>query len=209
MLNPLGTLYLAVETSWVSTKALCQHLFARDHVASPASRSSLVYQEAFAIVKSFLKTSGDGTVEDLQAFTSTPAPSPIWVLVLKDRVPTPTLEVAAEHLVDYLGPEGVELAGGKTWWTQRVDPEKGMHCEWIAMKRDWDGADFKKNRKQQQQQRMRKPAEQADPLSRHEEIEDQRCMYYVRIVFALPLVYICQASSSDGFSLADPWWWLL
>lgn len=58
MLNPLGTLYLAVETSFVSLKTLWTHTFDRDRVASPAGRSSLVYQEAFAIVKSFLKTSG-------------------------------------------------------------------------------------------------------------------------------------------------------
>lgn len=120
---------------------------------------------------------GNGTVEDLQTFTSTPAPAPAWVLVHSVHIPPQTLSRAADTLSDYLGPEGIELAGGKSWWRQRLEAKQDLHAEWIAMKRDWDGSGLKRH-KQQHQPHFKKPAHEPDqPYT--SDIDDLRCMYYV------------------------------
>lgn len=123
------------------------------------------------------------------------------MLVLRERIPVTSLEAAADHLTEYLGPEGIELAGGKTWWRQRINPEEGMHCEWISMKRDWDGADIKKSKKQH----LRRPAEQPDPPTYHGELEDQRCMYYVSLYLIPRTTTECRLSyrCTEGDTVND------
>lgn len=169
-MNPLGLFHLLMETSWISAKTAFQHYFRETE-----QRSELLYAEAFSIVKTFLRLSGNAPCEDLQQFTSTPAPSPHYVLVLRVRVPAVKLDEAAEHLTRYLGDEGIELAGGSTWWKQRLEPDKGMQAEWISMKRDYDGKDIKEN--------MKHPRDTSGPAPAYEgSMDEQRCMYYVSLI---------------------------
>lgn len=65
MLNPLNSVLLLLNTCWISTATFWSHLLDKKSVRSPAAREELVYHEAFAIVKGFLKSSGPclGTIQ--------------------------------------------------------------------------------------------------------------------------------------------------
>jgi len=51
-----------------------------------------------------------------------------------ESIPAEFLEKSAAHVVEQLGPGGVEMVGGKQWW--KWAPNK-LTAEWIEMRKDW------------------------------------------------------------------------
>jgi acetyl esterase/lipase len=85
------------------------------------------------LIKKFLVYASHHSVEDLQRFTSQWVPHPAWVLVEEVKIPQKYLTRAAEVIQMQLGPQGIKLVGGKTWWQWRR-PGNEMEAEWIEMR---------------------------------------------------------------------------
>ncbi|EPQ55203.1 lipase/ esterase, partial [Gloeophyllum trabeum ATCC 11539] len=103
-------------------------------------KDELLYDQAFNIVKDFLDAASKHTVEELQSFSNTRTPSPPWVRVVRLLVPMSCCEEAATQLIKALGGEEVakRVVGGTKWW--QVRGVKGVNCEWIVAKKDWQEA---------------------------------------------------------------------
>ncbi|PCG89114.1 Alpha/beta hydrolase fold-3 [Penicillium occitanis (nom. inval.)] len=94
------------------------------------------YDEGLNIVRAFLKHAAHHTVEDLQAFTAQKIPSPTWVKVQEEVIPSEHLTKAAHHVNEQLGERGIKRVGGKTWWQWRGQQDD-LKCEWIEMRSDY------------------------------------------------------------------------
>ncbi|KZT21084.1 alpha/beta-hydrolase [Neolentinus lepideus HHB14362 ss-1] len=103
-------------------------------------KDELLYDQAFNIIKEFLDAASKHTVEELQSFSNTRTPSPPWVRVVRLLVPMSVCEEAAVYLIKALGGEDVakRVVGGTKWW--QVRGLKGVNCEWIVAKKDWEEA---------------------------------------------------------------------
>lgn len=93
------------------------------------------YHEGLRLIRQFLDYSAKHTVEDLQAFTAQWVPAPTWVRIQDVEISAQYLERSARLLQEQLGPRGIELAGGKTWWQWRR-PDAPLKAEWVEMKKD-------------------------------------------------------------------------
>ncbi|KAF2239684.1 alpha/beta-hydrolase [Viridothelium virens] len=91
------------------------------------------YHEGLRLVRAFLLHASHHTVEEIQAFTSQWVPSPRWVRNDEISIPSSDLDRAAIHIQSQLGPRGVEVLGGKTWWQWRLD-DVPLKAEWIEMR---------------------------------------------------------------------------
>ncbi|OKL61444.1 hypothetical protein UA08_03271 [Talaromyces atroroseus] len=94
------------------------------------------YDEGLNVVRAFLKHAAYHTVEELQAFTAQKIPSPTWVKIQEETVPTEYLSKAADNVNAQLGERGIKRVGGKTWWQWRGH-YGDLKCEWIEMKSDY------------------------------------------------------------------------
>lgn len=95
------------------------------------------YHEGLRLIRQFLDYSSKHSVEDLQAFTQQWVPAPTWVRIQDDLISAQWLERSAKLIQAQLGPTGVELVGGKSWWQWRR-PEQPFKAEWIEMKKDFN-----------------------------------------------------------------------
>jgi acetyl esterase/lipase len=95
------------------------------------------YHEGLRLIREFLDYSAKHTVEDLQAFTAQWVPVPTWVRTQDVEVSAQYLERSARLLQDQLGPNGIELVGGKSWWQWRR-PDAPCKAEWVEMKKDYN-----------------------------------------------------------------------
>ncbi|TFK50945.1 alpha/beta-hydrolase [Heliocybe sulcata] len=143
-------------------------------------KEELLYDQAFNIVKEFLDAASKHTVEELQSFSNTRTPSPPWVRVVRLLVPMSTCEEAATHLIKALGGEDVakRVVGGTKWW--QVRGVKGVNCEWIVAKKDWQEAKkrHKAYQKAQQEKANGSPKEnQIDPPSNESESSEDDDKY--------------------------------
>lgn len=93
------------------------------------------YHEGLRLIRQFLDYSSKHTVEDLQAFTAQWVPAPTWVRIQDVDIKLQFLELSARLIRDQLGPKGIELVGGKSWWEWRR-PDGPCKAEWIEMKKD-------------------------------------------------------------------------
>ncbi|KAI9712668.1 MAG: hypothetical protein M1820_001289 [Bogoriella megaspora] len=91
------------------------------------------YHEGLRLVRAFLLHASHHTVEEIQAFTSQWVPSPRWVRVEELSIPPSHLENSATHIQAQLGPRGIELVGGKSWWQWRHQ-DSPLRAEWIEMR---------------------------------------------------------------------------
>ena len=81
----------------------------------------------------------DYTVEEVQAFGSTPTPSPPWVIVIPVSITSDVCALAAKVLIEHFGPAEIEhVVGGTQWWQRRARKDGGIEAEWIAMRKDWN-----------------------------------------------------------------------
>lgn len=95
----------------------------------------LGYHEGLQLVREFLHYAAEHTVEEVQAFTQQWVPVPTWVKTDDVTISSDKLTRAAELLQAQLGPDGIELVGGKTWWQWRRDNAE-LKAEWIEMRKD-------------------------------------------------------------------------
>lgn len=95
------------------------------------------YHEGLRLIRQFLDYSAKHTVEDLQAFTAQWVPAPTWVRIQDVDINARYLEQSARLIQEQLGPAGIELVGGKTWWQWRR-PDAPCKAEWVEMKKDYN-----------------------------------------------------------------------
>ncbi|KAG8804168.1 hypothetical protein FRC16_000108 [Serendipita sp. 398] len=126
---------------------LAKHYFGT-HDTDSAANDELLYASGFKLVKSFLEASSRHTVEELQEFSNIRTPSPYWVHAPRVLVPLVCCELASKYIITALGGEesAKKILGGTKWW--QVRGIKGIDCQWIALKRDWQEA--KRRRKEQE-----------------------------------------------------------
>ncbi|KKY18087.1 putative alpha beta hydrolase fold-3 [Diplodia seriata] len=97
----------------------------------------LGYHEGLQLVREFLHYAAEHTVEEVQAFTQQWVPVPAWVKTEEVTISSNQLTKAADMLQSQLGPDGIELVGGKTWWQWRRDNAE-LKAEWIEMRGDYN-----------------------------------------------------------------------
>jgi acetyl esterase/lipase len=95
------------------------------------------YHEGLRLIREFLDYSAKHTVEDLQAFTAQWVPAPTWVRIHDVEIKAQYLERSARLLQEQLGPTGIELVGGTSWWRWRR-PDAPCKAEWVEMKKDYN-----------------------------------------------------------------------
>ncbi|RDB22775.1 AB hydrolase superfamily protein C4A8.06c [Hypsizygus marmoreus] len=93
----------------------------------------IFFDEAFHIVKAFIKMGTKNTVESLQAFTNTHVPAPYWAAVSPVIIPLTSCNRAADMLIEWFGPDELKrVVGGERWW--QVRGLDGVDGEWITEK---------------------------------------------------------------------------
>ncbi|GAA6047205.1 hypothetical protein JCM3770_006950 [Rhodotorula araucariae] len=140
-LFPLNTLTLTLSSLSIIGKTFVKHYTNRKKISSETkARESLLYDEAFNVMKSFFEKASNHTVEEVQAFGNNFVPAPFWVRVIRVTVPLSTRLEAGKYLIAGLGEEDIErVVGGREWWQRTSHPEGGVCGEWISLKRDWEG----------------------------------------------------------------------
>ncbi|KAF8309400.1 alpha/beta-hydrolase [Clavulina sp. PMI_390] len=142
----VSTTGAAVAITPVVIKVFVKHYARRlKHLKKEANdeeaRDSILFDEAFSIVKAFIAFACRNTVESLQTFTNTHIPSPYWFKTVPVTIPLSTLTPAARIITSLLGPrETLTLLGGAKWWQVRAID--GVGAEWIAMKADVRGVPY-------------------------------------------------------------------
>lgn len=105
----LNLLTLASETAWIVGRTFFTHFFDKKRIIEESeARKDITYDQAFNIVKNFLRSSSDGTVEDLQRFCSHFVPSPAWVTVITVKIPAQVAADAAKILIEHIGEETMD-----------------------------------------------------------------------------------------------------
>ncbi len=80
--------------------------------------------------------------------TNTHVPAPPWAAVCPVLIPLKTCNAAADHLIDWFGPEELtHVVGGERWW--QVRGMDGIDAEWVAQEEDLGTDDDFKTKKSQ------------------------------------------------------------
>ncbi|KAF7798891.1 hypothetical protein EIP86_010119 [Pleurotus ostreatoroseus] len=105
----------------------------RDGDKTAVATDDVFFDEAFHIVKAFIDMGTHNTIESLQAFTNTHVPAPPWAAVSPVQVPLPSCNKAADLLIEWFGPEDLNMVvGGERWW--QIRGLDGVDAEWITQK---------------------------------------------------------------------------
>ncbi|KIY46189.1 alpha/beta-hydrolase [Fistulina hepatica ATCC 64428] len=147
----------------------------------------LMYHEVFNIAKvravppSINREIADTTVhtvEEIQAFSNTPTPSPPWVHVVRTIIPMSCCNDAAQILIRVLGGPDTcrRLIGGVKWW--QVRGIHGMDAQWIAAKRDYKEA--KRQYKMREEELNSATSNNADAQNSvyEKDMDEMRCILY-------------------------------
>ncbi|GAA5875983.1 hypothetical protein JCM16303_006982 [Sporobolomyces ruberrimus] len=149
---PFNTLTVALSGLGVIGTTFVRHYFKRKEVtAQQEVRNSLLFDEAFSVLRKFFMKSALHTVEETQTFGNNYVPAPFWVRVIRIVVPLSSRLEAGKVIISTLGEEEIKrVVGGREWWQRTAHKEAGIDGEWISMKRDWQG--LEKEAKEQEQQ---------------------------------------------------------
>ncbi|KAK1923735.1 hypothetical protein DB88DRAFT_511274 [Papiliotrema laurentii] len=149
-----GTPSVALATTPTVVSTFFSHILARRSRSKAARKSleeggpgggpedQLSYEEGLKLVRRFLDFASHHGVEEVQAFTAMPIPTPLWVKRDVVTIPEGTIsraeDILEKHLSTY-GPEGstgggLKLVGGSKWWRVRGRELEG---EWIEMQKDY------------------------------------------------------------------------
>ncbi|KAJ7503004.1 hypothetical protein B0H11DRAFT_2170967 [Mycena galericulata] len=142
-------------------------------------QDELLYDEAFNIVKAFLKAASYHTVEEVQAFANTRTPSPPWVHVVRLVIPMSCCDEAAQFLITALGGEDAarRIVGGCKWWQVRGIP--GVDAQWVTARKDWQEAKRRYKMQNKAKSASEAPFDPAADSAPYEEHMDQmRCILY-------------------------------
>lgn len=97
-------------------------------------QDDIFYDQAFNIVKSFIRMVTHNTIESLQSFTNAHVPSSHRVTVAPTIVPLSSCNTAADLLAEWFGPDELRrVVGGHKWW--QVRGLDGIEAEWITDKK--------------------------------------------------------------------------
>ncbi|GAA6018146.1 hypothetical protein JCM11491_003334 [Sporobolomyces phaffii] len=140
-LLPFNTLTVALSGLGVIGTTFVRHYLKRKEVtAQQEVRNSLLFDEAFSVLRKFFMKSALHTVEETQTFGNNFVPAPFWVRVIRIVVPLSSRLEAGKVIIETLGEdEIVRVVGGREWWQRTAHKEAGIDGEWISMKRDWQG----------------------------------------------------------------------
>ncbi|KAK8158065.1 hypothetical protein BKA80DRAFT_312428 [Phyllosticta citrichinensis] len=131
----LNTLTVAAAvTPTVIETYFSHYLNRKPHQGKPTAY--IGYHEGLQLVRQFLTYAADHTVEEVQAFTQQWVPVPAWVKADDVTIPLDFLTKAADILQAQLGPDGIERAGGKTWWQWRGE-NTHLKADWVEMRKDY------------------------------------------------------------------------
>ncbi|GAA6001830.1 hypothetical protein JCM10207_002339 [Rhodosporidiobolus poonsookiae] len=168
-LFPLNTLTVSLSALSTLGSTLAKHYLQRKKITSTSeARNSLLYDEAFSVMKMFFEKSSHHTVEDAQKFGNNFVPAPFWVRVIRVVIPLSTRLEAGKILIAGIGEEDIQkVVGGREWWQRTAHTDTGVDGEWISLKRDWEGLEKEAKAKE------RAKAERKGKLkSKDEEWED-------------------------------------
>ncbi|KAH7931203.1 alpha/beta-hydrolase [Leucogyrophana mollusca] len=133
-----------IKTFYLHSKRKARKL--KDHDDGEEALDNIFFDEAFHIVKAFILLGTKNTVESLQAFTNTHVPAPFWAAVAPVRIPLLSCNRAADALIEWFGPQDLNLiVGGEKWW--QVRGLDGIDAEWIAEKEHLRDEDFSRGKK--------------------------------------------------------------
>ncbi|KAM0754689.1 alpha/beta-hydrolase [Meredithblackwellia eburnea MCA 4105] len=132
---PLDTTRVALKTAPTGLITYIKHFLYHRKQRKGKPTAELAYHEGLAIVTKFLAFASTHTLGELQHFTANHVPTPTWVSKKVVTVPDENIDQAARHLRIQLeqDPGGLDLVGGRKWWTIRGRPLTG---EWIEMRKD-------------------------------------------------------------------------
>ncbi|GAA6058704.1 hypothetical protein JCM10212_003392 [Sporobolomyces blumeae] len=169
-LLPLNTLTIALSGLGVIGSTFIRHYLKRKEVtANQEVRNSLLFDEAFSVLRKFFAKSALHTVEETQTFGNNYVPAPFWVRVIRIVVPLSSRLEAGKIIIATLGEDDIQnVVGGREWWQRTAHKEAGIDGEWISMKRDWQG--LEKEAKEQEKEAKQKP-DKDWKASRHAENE--------------------------------------
>ncbi|GAA5905176.1 uncharacterized protein JCM6883_006308 [Sporobolomyces salmoneus] len=138
---PFNTLTVALSGLGVIGTTFVRHYFKRKEVTKQQEvRNSLLFDEAFSVLRKFFMKSALHTVEETQTFGNNYVPAPFWVRVIRIVVPLSSRLEAGKVIISTLGEEEIKnVVGGREWWQRTAHKEAGLDGEWISMKRDWQG----------------------------------------------------------------------
>ncbi|KAH9927178.1 alpha/beta-hydrolase [Epithele typhae] len=135
---PVSTTSAAVHIAPVVLKTFFQHAKRKTAKLKEDDKTEdawddIFYDEAFHIVKAFIKLGTKNTVESLQSFTNTHVPAPFWCAVIPVKVPLSSCNIAADTLIQWFGPEELKhVVGGERWW--QVRGLDFIDAEWVTEK---------------------------------------------------------------------------
>ncbi|BGP12779.1 hypothetical protein JCM10213_007293 [Rhodosporidiobolus nylandii] len=140
-LLPLNSATVALSALGTMTSTMLRHYVQRKKVtARSEARNSLLYDEAFSVMKMFFEKSALHTVEEAQEFGNNFVPAPFWVRVIRVVIPLSTRLEAGKILIAGIGEEDIQkVVGGREWWQRTAHADTGVDGEWISLKRDWEG----------------------------------------------------------------------
>ncbi|GAA5842996.1 hypothetical protein JCM3766R1_001656 [Sporobolomyces carnicolor] len=138
---PFNTLTVALSGLGVIGTTFVRHYLKRKEVTKEQEvRNSLLFDEAFSVLRKFFNKSALHTVEETQTFGNNYVPAPFWVRVIRIVVPLSSRLEAGRVIISTLGEDDIKhVVGGREWWQRTAHKEAGIDGEWISMKRDWQG----------------------------------------------------------------------
>ncbi|KAK4703020.1 hypothetical protein P7C70_g3202, partial [Phenoliferia sp. Uapishka_3] len=128
----LNTAGIGLKTAPVGLVVFVKHFLShkKRRAIKGKPESQLAYDEGLAIIRKFLLYASTHPVSELQHFTANHVPSPSWVVKQVVTIPNESIDEAARLLRIQLeqDPNGIELIGGRKWWTIRG---RDLTAEWI------------------------------------------------------------------------------
>ncbi|GAA5887509.1 hypothetical protein JCM6882_001435 [Rhodosporidiobolus microsporus] len=170
---PFNSLTVGMSALSTMSSTILKHYVLRKKVtAKSKARKSLLYDEAFSVMKMFFEKSSLHTVEDAQKFGNNFVPSPFWVRVIRVVIPLSTRLEAGKILIAGIGEEDIQkVVGGREWWQRTAHADSGVDGEWISLKRDWEGLEKEAKAKERDKKGKGKDSEWEDDL-REEKLKE-------------------------------------
>ncbi|GAA5980276.1 hypothetical protein JCM11641_005526 [Rhodosporidiobolus odoratus] len=161
-LLPFNSATVALSAISTMSSTFLKHYVMRKEISAKSeARNSLLYDEAFSVMKMFFEKSSLHSVEDAQKFGNNFVPAPFWVRVIRVSIPLSTRLEAGKILIAGIGEEEIQkVVGGREWWQRTAHADSGVDGEWISLKRDWEG--LEKREKEREKAKHGKKSKDAD-----------------------------------------------
>ncbi|GAA5859683.1 hypothetical protein JCM1840_006408 [Sporobolomyces johnsonii] len=165
---PFNTFTVTLSGLAVIGSTFVRHYVKRKEVtAQQEVRNSLLFDEAFTVMKKFFEKSALHTVEETQTFGNNFVPAPFWVRVIRVVIPLSSRLEAGKIIISTLGEDEMQnVIGGREWWQRTAHKDAGVDGEWISLKKDWQGLEreAKEKEKNEAEKKGKTPEEWEDEL---------------------------------------------